>query len=80
MTGRGGGGCRGGRVQRKDAREEWPDLVDVILSWSLKDVMNEGLFKDKVGTTIDFLDQFVAAPGRRQCQGLASCICNLCSS
>ncbi|CAL4906592.1 unnamed protein product [Urochloa decumbens] len=47
MIGRGGG--RGGRgMQRKDAGEEWPNLVDVVLSWSLKDVMNERLFKDKV--------------------------------
>ncbi|XP_039773664.1 uncharacterized protein LOC120641559 isoform X4 [Panicum virgatum] len=42
MIGRGGGGA-----QRKDA-EEWPNLVEVILSWSLEDVMNEGLLKDKV--------------------------------
>jgi len=45
MIGRGGGGA-----QRKDA-EEWPNLVEVILSWSLEDVMNEGLLRDKVGTT-----------------------------
>ena len=37
--------------QRKDAGEEWPNLVDVVLSWNLKDVMNEDLFKDKVGAS-----------------------------
>jgi hypothetical protein len=61
MIGRGGG--RGGRgMQRKDAREEWPDLVDVVLAWSLKDVMNEGLFKDKVGASshTDLSHQFFA--------------------
>ncbi|GJN26633.1 hypothetical protein PR202_gb14582 [Eleusine coracana subsp. coracana] len=46
MIGRGGAGGSG--VQRKNAGQEWPNLVDVILSWSLQDVMNEGLFKDKV--------------------------------
>ncbi|WVZ86863.1 LOW QUALITY PROTEIN: hypothetical protein U9M48_033583 [Paspalum notatum var. saurae] len=54
MIGRGGG--RGGRgrgsssssMYRKDKAEEWPNLVDVVLSWSLRDVMNEELFKDKV--------------------------------
>ncbi|XP_066343695.1 uncharacterized protein [Miscanthus floridulus] len=35
-------------LQRKDAGEEWPNLVDVVLSWRLTDVMNEDLFKDKV--------------------------------
>ena len=44
MIGRGGG--RG--VRREDAGVEWPNLVDVVLSWRLEDVMNEGLFKDKV--------------------------------
>ncbi|KAJ1272389.1 hypothetical protein BS78_06G198200 [Paspalum vaginatum] len=51
MIGRGGGrGGRGGRssMYRKDEAEEWPNLVDVVLSWSLRDVMNEELFKDKV--------------------------------
>ncbi|CAN6249869.1 unnamed protein product [Urochloa humidicola] len=46
MIGR--GGDRGGGMHKKDSREEWPDLVDVVLSWSLKDVMNEALYKDKV--------------------------------
>jgi senataxin len=47
MIGRGGG--RGGRgMQRNDAGEGWPNLVDVVLAWSLEDVMNEDLFKDKV--------------------------------
>ncbi|GJN01954.1 hypothetical protein PR202_ga19259 [Eleusine coracana subsp. coracana] len=46
MIGRGGAGGSG--VQRKNAGQEWPNLVDVILSWSLQDVMNEGLFKGKV--------------------------------
>jgi len=50
--GRGSGGRGGGRMfQRKDAGEEWPNLVDVVLSWNLKDVMNEDLFKDKVGAS-----------------------------
>lgn len=48
--GRGGSGGRGGgrTFQRKNAGEEWPNLVGVVLSWSLADVMNENLFKDKV--------------------------------
>jgi len=47
--------------QRKDAGEEWPNLVDVVLSWRLTDVMNEDLFKDKVGAThTDLLDEFFA--------------------
>ncbi|XP_062185855.1 uncharacterized protein LOC133889346 [Phragmites australis] len=45
MIGRGRGG---GGVKKKDTEEEWPNLVDVILSWSPEVVMNEGLFKDKV--------------------------------
>ncbi|KAL6652174.1 hypothetical protein ACP70R_011099 [Stipagrostis hirtigluma subsp. patula] len=45
MIRRGGGG---GGVRRKDEAEEWPNLVDVILSWSLQDVMNKDLFKGKV--------------------------------
>jgi hypothetical protein len=51
MTGRGGAHARGGGVHRppEGAVEEWPNLVNVVLSWSLVDVMNEGLFKDKVG-------------------------------
>ncbi|KAF8651704.1 hypothetical protein HU200_063217 [Digitaria exilis] len=43
-----GGGRGGGSMQRNDGEEEWPNLLDVVLSWSLKDVMNEDLFKDKV--------------------------------
>lgn len=45
-----GGAGGGGGLQRKEAGEKWPNLVDVILSWKLHDVMNEGLFKGKVGT------------------------------
>jgi len=49
-------------LQRKDAGEEWPNLVDVVLSWRLTDVMNEDLFKDKVGAThTDLLDEFFAS-------------------
>jgi senataxin len=49
MIGWGGGGGGGGRgAQREDAGVEWPNLVDVVLSWRLEDVMNEGFFKDKV--------------------------------
>lgn len=67
--GRGSGGGRGGgrMLQRKDAGEEWPNLVDVVLSWSLRDVMNEDLFKDKVCASCDsshtlicLLDRFFA--------------------
>ncbi|WVZ86864.1 hypothetical protein U9M48_033583 [Paspalum notatum var. saurae] len=47
MNGR-GSSSGGGGAQRQYAGEDWPNLVDVILSWSLEDVMNEGLFKDKV--------------------------------
>lgn len=36
---------------RRYADEEWPHLVDMVLSWSLEDVMDEGLFKNKVGCT-----------------------------
>ncbi|KAL6882571.1 hypothetical protein ACP4OV_011261 [Aristida adscensionis] len=39
---------RGGGVRRKNAGEERPNLVDVILSWSLQDVMSGDFFKDKV--------------------------------
>lgn len=48
--GRGGSGGRGGgrTFQRNNAGEEWPNLVGVVLSWSLADVMNKDLFKDKV--------------------------------
>ncbi|CAO2036228.1 unnamed protein product [Urochloa humidicola] len=48
MIGRGGQGRGGGGVQRKDAGKEWPNLVDMVLSWSLENVMNEDLLKDKV--------------------------------
>ncbi|KAJ1272390.1 hypothetical protein BS78_06G198300 [Paspalum vaginatum] len=47
MSGRVSSSGSGG-VQRQYTGEDWPNLVDVILSWSLEDVMNEGLFKDKV--------------------------------
>uniref|UniRef100_N1QU66 Uncharacterized protein n=1 Tax=Aegilops tauschii TaxID=37682 RepID=N1QU66_AEGTA len=33
---------------RRYADEEWPHLVDMVLSWSLEDVMDEGLFKNKL--------------------------------
>ncbi|KAF0891412.1 hypothetical protein E2562_009841 [Oryza meyeriana var. granulata] len=39
---------RGGGVRGKDAEEEWPSLVDLVLGWKLEDVMNENLFKDKM--------------------------------
>nr|CAB3488037.1 unnamed protein product [Digitaria exilis] len=48
MIRRGGGRGGGGMQRNDDGGEEWPNLVDVVLSWSLKDVMNEDLFKDKV--------------------------------
>jgi hypothetical protein len=47
MIRRGGGG-RGRGARREGAGVEWPNLVDVVLSWRLEDVMNEGLFMDKV--------------------------------
>jgi hypothetical protein len=28
--------------------EDWPNLVDMVLSWSLEDVMDDGLFKNEV--------------------------------
>ncbi|KAM0906286.1 hypothetical protein ACQ4PT_016852 [Festuca glaucescens] len=31
----------------KDADEDWPNLVDMVLSWSLEDVMDEDVFKNK---------------------------------
>lgn len=73
--GRGGSGGRGGgrTFQRNNAGEEWPNLVGVVLSWSLADVMNENLFKDKVGaphrsshTLIYLLDRFLAGSARHQ--------------
>ncbi|XP_037478769.1 ATP-dependent helicase upf1-like isoform X2 [Triticum dicoccoides] len=33
---------------RRYADQEWPHLVDMVLSWRLEDVMDEGLFKDKL--------------------------------
>uniref|UniRef100_A0A0D9W8K8 UvrD-like helicase ATP-binding domain-containing protein n=1 Tax=Leersia perrieri TaxID=77586 RepID=A0A0D9W8K8_9ORYZ len=39
---------RGGAARGKDAEEEWPSLVDLVLAWELEDVMNENLFKDKI--------------------------------
>jgi hypothetical protein len=48
----GGAGDGAGGVQRKDAGEEWPNVVNVVLSWKLQDVMNEGFFKDKVGAPL----------------------------
>uniref|UniRef100_A0ACD5UEM4 Uncharacterized protein n=1 Tax=Avena sativa TaxID=4498 RepID=A0ACD5UEM4_AVESA len=33
---------------RRNADGDWPDLVDMVLSWSLEDVMDDGLFKNKV--------------------------------
>jgi hypothetical protein len=47
-----------GRAPRRNAEEEWPgknadgdwpSLVDLVLSWSLEDVMDEDVFKNKVG-------------------------------
>ncbi|KAG8065962.1 hypothetical protein GUJ93_ZPchr0004g39473 [Zizania palustris] len=39
---------RRGGAQGKDAEEEWPSLVNLVLGWKLEDVMNENLFKDKM--------------------------------
>ncbi|KAM0923991.1 hypothetical protein ACQ4PT_005165 [Festuca glaucescens] len=32
----------------KNADEDWPNLVDMVLSWSLEDIMDEDVFKNKV--------------------------------
>lgn len=44
--GGGGTGCDGGGGTRKMI---WPeDLVDLIFSWSLHDILNQNLYLDKV--------------------------------
>jgi hypothetical protein len=58
-------------MQRNDAGEEWPNLVDVVLAWSLEDVMNEDLFKDKVRaihfTHTGLIHQFAGWASPRLC-------------
>jgi hypothetical protein len=49
--GRGRGPRRNTEEERpgKNADDDWPSLVDMVLSWSLEDVMDEDVFKNKVG-------------------------------
>jgi hypothetical protein len=49
--GRGRGPRRNAEEERpgKNADDDWPSLVDMVLSWSLEDVMDEDVFKNKVG-------------------------------
>jgi senataxin len=54
MTRRKGGRGRGPRWNAQEewpgmnVDEDWPNLVDMVLSWSLEDVMDDGLFKNEV--------------------------------
>ncbi|XP_051219250.1 helicase SEN1 [Lolium perenne] len=48
--GRGRGPRRNAEDERpgKNADDDWPSLVDMVLSWSLEDVMDEDVFKNKL--------------------------------